>query len=379
MKKIFPIACLAAMLTTFVGGCKTAPQLAWWKKDAATAVANQPADPADAAKLAAASVDGATSANVAPPFVPSEAAVDTLVAAATTTSGAAGPYPSTASSTPQGYPTTGVGAASADAAVAAVAAASRQMQDTAGATLGSIAVPYDPSAVPGGTTPTTLAGAAQEMANQAVATADRYGRYAVASTANTVSENAAAVAQAVAPPAGQATRAPETGLPYQAGSVAAAAPQVEAAPSQYGVGDRYASSASVAASGAGAASYGSVSPYGTPAAPSVPATTTNIDASVAQTSAQSYRPGGTTTYPTTQVAATASVPKVASLPSGQASSGSQPGSAASYPTTSYPTGNYPTGSYPPSGYPTTGSSPSDLGAAGTSAPSGASYPSTGYR
>jgi len=303
-------------------GCKSAPQLAWWKKPAgveATAVAHAaPQDPAEAAKLAEASrgaeaskaagpgVAPAFSATAAaPPTGPTEAgkqqvatatprAADPTTAAAVTSAAAslAGAYQSTPYPA-NPYPTTGAQVLTPETALSAVASANPQLaaQQTT-ANLGTFTAPYNPSAVPGGAEP-------------AVAAAVRYGQAAETAASGAAAavpptiDRYAAAAAAAASPAGRYGLPPSpspAGAPPSANPSPAAMAGLPAYPAPLGA-SRY--------GGMGGSATGVSAAMASP-------TTTAVAAAVP---AGAYRPGGTTTYPGAQVAANGqSAEKIATRP-----------------------------------------------------------------
>ncbi len=262
------VASLALLLAGSSVGCKTTSNMAWWRtagKDAPEAevlARSAPELPSEIAKQAeglAANTSEQLAGGVAAPFVPGGNALPAADVAATTAPGA---YPST--SAPSFTPTT-------PAATTAPATAS----------LGSLAMPYNPNAVPPAAATTTP-----------VAAPPGASRYAsVATSPATPSNNAALPAasypdtpsrygQQVASAATATTDTPQTSTPP---STQTAALPTTASGAAAKLGDRYAAvvpSASLPVNNS----------LAEPATPTIPPKTT-------LTEAAPFRPGGTSTYP----------------------------------------------------------------------------------
>ncbi|NOY42345.1 MAG: hypothetical protein GXP26_10980 [Planctomycetes bacterium] len=263
--------------------------MAWWRtagKDAPEAevlARSAPDLPSEIAKQVeglAASTSEQIAGGVAAPFVPGSS---TLPAATVATATNPGPYPSTAA--PSFTPTTPT--------TAAVPAA------PATANLGSLAMPYNPNAVP--------PAAATATPVTAPATVDRYASASTPSNVSTPGNNAALPAasypstasrygQQVASAAGAAMNMPmaQTATPPTSASGIAAK-----------LGDRYAAAVP-------AASLPINNSLAEPATPTIPPIT-------AVTEATPFRPGGTSTYP----AAVQSPMQVATRPETPTIGGSQ--------------------------------------------------------
>jgi hypothetical protein len=272
-------------------GCKSASSLAWWKNNRSaesTAIAHSaPALPSDAAKKAEARPTNAAqlAGGDAAPYKPTTAPA--AIAATSTT--------------PANYPKTSAPAFTPSAA--AQVAATTPTAPANNASLGSIAMPYDPSKAPQAKSTTTVAATAAPVA-------DRYG----AALANVAATTAPAAAPTL-DPAVQVNQA-----------VAAAT----------GTVDHYASAAAGAAQGA-------VSPYVEDRygiAPTTPSGAAGALASATTAGAvvsTPYRPGGTSTYPGGNLDATLQPGvQVASLPSSTTSNAPAPNAAQPSTTTPQP-------------------------------------------
>jgi len=300
---------LAASLALLVGGssvgCKTTSNMAWWKsagKDAPEAnvlAHSAPELPSEIAKQVEAASAGASqqlAGGVAAPFVPSAA---TPPAATVASLANAAAYPSTeAPKFTPATPATTVPAAPASA------------------NLGSVAMPYNPNAVP----PVAKAAPAA-----APVSTDRYA--AATAPASTTTPAATSYpgsstrygAQVASVPTAPTTSTPATS-PY-----AAAAPSTptSAASIEPQLSSRYAQTVP-------STSLPVDNSLATPQAPAVPASATPV--SVAE--AAPFRPGGTGTYPATtdlrspvQVATRPDAPAAEETPTPEAASvygGSQP-------------------------------------------------------
>lgn len=371
MKSCSQILCLAAVVGIACGGCKSAPKLAWWKKDAPEALAaaetdaatanGKPVDPADAAKLA-----GSNSAGDALPFVPNLNAVnsapgknapqaDSLVAAATAPAALTSAAGSTTGMIGSGaYPSTGKPPVSPSAAVAAVASATRTASAQASGALGAMDLPYDPQAVPGGAggaslaasrAPSTSNGGRYEIPGATASTAGRSDAYGLASSASStigaVTSGANDATQAAQNEGDVARLAGRYGVPSGiAGNVAEANVGT--------LGGRYAASSNVVAPPSSYAERNATdpSPYGVgDTSPNVESDSLVAAATAPPIASQPYRPGGTSTYPTGALAPGGST----SGPIEMASRPSRDGS--SFGTSSTPTG------YPSSGSAASGPSP----------------------
>lgn len=284
---------LAALVGVSSLGCKSMPSLAWWKtasKDApATAVAQAPALPSDVALKTeglAAAAPTAPVGGTAAPFKATTAASGVTPASYPNT-GVPASYPTTstptmASAAPTNYPST--------------TSSTAPSQSTNASNLGSIAMPYNPNAVP----PTAKVAAAPAAAPQP---ADRYATASTPSfsTTNNVSATSTgfgdggsrygASSTTTSTPAYSAPAPSFTPEPIQTGSTPMASPSSTPASA---VGDRYAQAATTPAP---------TTPTQTPtttASSSAPTTSSQpVAQTVTQTAATSdpYRPGGTSTYP----------------------------------------------------------------------------------
>ena len=286
------VTILAAGLAACVGigsvGCKSMPQMAWWKTAShadpeSTPVARTaPALPSEIAKQAEGLGKPASvqiTGGEASPFVPNTAPA----AVASATASTAGTYPSTGAT---GYPTTTAPPIPAAAPPATTA------------NLGSSALPYNPNAVP----PAATASAAP--ITSPVPNGNRY-----ASTSTPTAAAGFGGLNTAAPPryANQipAAQPPVTNQPFATnpGNLLAAGTSANAvtnsptttnantlAANPSGMlGDRYAQTGALSAP----ATVSNAAPVGSgPVA-------TSIGTTVA--SGSSYRPGGTGTYPTTPV------------------------------------------------------------------------------
>ena len=262
----------ASLAVLFVGssiGCKSGPSMAWWKSSSKTAEESEvlahsaPELPSEIAKQVeevAAATTPAESGGEAAPFVPS-VSTPAVANVATAAPAAPAPYPSTEA--PKFTPTTATAAATP--------------ADPSSANLGSVAMPYNPNAVPPAAAATPAA---------APATVDRYANVAVPS--NNVAP-AASYPNSVAPRYGeQVASAPASAqsAETQVAATTTSTTSTEAtAPAPTAVtaslGDRYAQAAMPAAE---------VPVDNSLASPVTPTPTTVAESSP-------YRPGGTSTYP----------------------------------------------------------------------------------
>ncbi len=263
---------LAASLAVLVGGssigCKTMPNMAWWKtasKDAPEAnvlAHSAPALPSEIAKQ----VEGLSTSSseqlaggTAAPFMP------TAPVASVASTTAPGPYPSTEA--PTFTPPT--------APVATVPAA------PSSANLGSLAMPYNPNAVPP---------AANAVAP--AATPPNVDRYAAAPTTGSSTKPPATPYPSTASRYGEqvaATPVANVSVPTTSAASQLTAPNFVDSPTA-SLGGRYAQTAAVEVPTASLPVDNSLAvPTVTPTSP---ATTTVAEASP-------YRPGGTSSYPTT--------------------------------------------------------------------------------
>jgi hypothetical protein len=290
MKHTALAAGLAALLGTSSLGCKTAPKLAFWKSDKSaesTALASSaPQLPSDLAKNEPAASAAQVAGGTAAPFVPGQAARTASVAAS--------------SAAPPKYPSTEAPAFSAGA--------TNQLARTSGigsgpqaksANLGSIAMPYNPSATP---TPKAATSSAALMAG-----ADRYSSgLAGASTTATLPNYGQAPSGAALADAAKTAATSDTNS--VANSYAPVA-QVGMTPVAPYIPPRYGTTPVTTAA--------ATAPTATTPAATVAATTPAMTPSAVLTaSAQPYRPGGTSTYPgaTPAVASTPAPVQVATRP-----------------------------------------------------------------
>jgi len=345
---------MAGMLTGLVG-CKTAPKLAWWKKDApATAMAHSaPALPADIVKQAESMAAAEPSIQISPQTSPSLQAstpsidlTEPSIQMAPPSTSVAGTVPAasggrTAPYMPAnvaanaavptagspGYPTTGASPYSSQPPAAMVAAATPRRDVSAD--LGSVDMPYNPNAVPPARTVAAAAAAAPSAASEP---ADRYAAATVTNPGSSYADRAqAATAQASTPLESTPAQVAQEMDRYANAAPAEAAMQAAAAGSaaidsarssaadsasnsvassngsddRYANYDRYAqntmpavavpdnSDALAAAEAAMASATKPSPPMSNPTTPNP--TTSNPAATVA--SATPYRPGGTGTYP----------------------------------------------------------------------------------
>ncbi|MCG8449424.1 MAG: hypothetical protein MI725_07585 [Pirellulales bacterium] len=281
-KKILAIG-LVAVMGLGSAGCQTVEKLAWWKTaensaaESAVLAHSAPALPADLAKQAEGFA--ANQVNITPGEVNGGGSAAPYVPNATVPPANA----AVANNAAPAYPSTGVG--SYTAAVppqTSVVAAARS------ANLGSVAMPYNPNAVPAA--PAATSAPAPPISSGI----DRYT--SAPASHSTPAFNAAAVA-ATPQPSNFATR-------YEAPTRTAAPAYTMASPSQQSAATTPpVNTASVPGTPGSPATasgdrYGS---YGTPAAaPATPAFAQNTQntAITPTPSAAPYRPGGTSDYPT---------------------------------------------------------------------------------
>lgn len=324
----FVAATLVTICAAGVVGCKSTSQLAWWKsanksdiESTAMAHSAAPQLPSEAARQAeglAVNVSPPTAGGGAVPFVPGNA-----TALASTVASTAMP-----ASSPASYPATGMPSHAMATTANAHTHATNSATQMASSHVGTLAMPYDPNAVP------QSSGEVVAQVASPTVSAERYGAASHATTPATStppaytpmgSEALASTTPASVPPAYQstnsryaATSVPTSTIPGNRGGLASKSMPVaaaETAPNQYAVsepaqypaipsqnsafngGDRYAATSAVSPAvnspiaSSGGAAIGSAIPT----------------ASVAN--ASSYRPGGTSSYPnsmttqpTTQIA-----------------------------------------------------------------------------
>jgi hypothetical protein len=289
---------LIVLLGTATLGCKTTPKLSWWKKDKAaedTALAQKaPPLPSEIAKQAESGK--ASSAQLAggdaSPFK-STASIKTSSAASTSATGG-------------GYPSTSAPAFNPGAAAQLASAGSAGGSQVSSANLGSISMPYNPSAAP----------AMKAASSTEAAAAEDAGRYS-----NSLLASGTSAANSMLPPYGQAAG----GAVNTASNLASSAPAygssaANAANQQLGAAGTTANAAAtnVANNMTSAVNNlaNSITPYSQgqygssmtapPAtAPAVGAAgqpAVSAAASTAVAAGQPWRPGGTSSYPTTGAA-----------------------------------------------------------------------------
>ncbi len=278
------VTILAVGLAALVGvssiGCKSMPQLAWWKKasladSGSTAVVRTaPALPSEIAKQAE-GLTAPTSVQVAggeaTPFLPG--AIKATGASATT---------------PMAYPSTGVGSFStAPKSTATVAAAATT------ANLGSIGLPYNPNVLPAAKTAVTA---------PLVSPASNSGRYASTSTpTNFPSSNGMSATGSASPYANQlaTTQTPRTGAgsqmqPYPVTAATSTTRQPSYSPLAANTGTPTANPSSVLGD-----RYSQTSATATSVAPVSASSLGSNSVATAVATTPVYRPGGTSSYPGT--------------------------------------------------------------------------------
>lgn len=314
MRRTVLTASLAAMVGVSAIGCKSMPSLAWWKtakkNDAgSTALAQSaPALPSDVALK----TEGLAAAQTVPPAggMAAPFAASAAPPASMTTSGVTpASYPNTG--VPAGYPTTSAPSFAGNAPTSYPSTTPHQASipaDTNNANMGSIAMPYNPNAVPPAATTAATPAAAPSSADR-YATASRPAmNTASAPSMGTTSTPSFSTSNNMA--ASSASPYGDAGSRYgvPAASAAAPAPSYAAEPIQSNtppagasspaltgsVGDRYAQASTTPMSTAPA----SAAPAATTTAPAAQTTQQASSQTVTQTAAsQPYRPGGTSTYP----------------------------------------------------------------------------------
>jgi hypothetical protein len=344
MKHTAQVAVIVTLLAASALGCKSASKYAWWKKDQAgesTALAHSaPQLPSDLAKQnespsSSAQLVGGTAA----PFVPSQASKSPL--AATASSGA---YPST-SAPAFNSSTSRAGSTSALAG-----------QGPSSANLGSIAMPYNPTAAPA---PKSVGASVAAATNPA----ERYGSAGLGSVGSSPSSTM---------PYGQAASgaAPafNAAASTAANSMAGAANTAGSFPSRYssGLSDAPAAAQSAATqttlpSAVSPSPAPQIAPYTprygaavdssavaattpTPAAAATPTTPQTVKPATAVVAVQPYRPGGTSTYSgSATLPATAQSPvQVASRPEQTATTTPKPAAPTITPNIALPSAATPT-------------------------------------
>jgi hypothetical protein len=300
MKKTTFAAALIALAGVNLAGCKTTPKMSWWKTAKApesTAVAHTaPALPSDLAKSSssAAASTAASGGGDAAPFVSSQASRTSTA-------------PATGTASPAGYPSTDAppftpAVASQIASSTASGAGAPSVQNNS-ASLGNIAAsPYNPLAVPPRATSTPGG-----MDGNPAIPESRYP----SSTASTAPLYGQPVASVTPSTSGIGRSIP--GMPTY-GAAAGSAPQVAAAGQTGGVttsnpadiAGRYSAEVGGAVD-AGTGRYGQIVDSAAQAANgavnSVAGAMNGATGAVQQATSQvatgqSYRPGGTGTYPT---------------------------------------------------------------------------------
>ena len=298
------LLCLAMFVGTIGVGCKSMPKAPWSKTaatpdtSAETLAHSAPPKPSDIAKQEQ-QIAAQASGGEAAPFVPGVSDIPSVAisSAPTTTPGA---YPTT--STPSFIKTGAPANTPVTTPTNAVASTTPQVPN---ANLGSIKLPYDPNAVP----PAALSEAEQAIAAAKEAEKNRYANVATSTTTLPPANNANAVPSVAptpstgsrygdylasvqtpeTPPVVETPANPEIEVPAQ---VAAAVESL----GQEASGSRYAQAAAavVETPPAVAPSY---TPVAQPPVAAVPTATTPTPTTVANTTP--YRPGGTSSYPTT--------------------------------------------------------------------------------
>jgi len=299
-RKTVLTAGLAAMVGVSAIGCKSMPSLAWWKTTkkndvGATALAQSaPALPSDVAikteGLAAATA--APTGGMAAPFAASAApSMGTITSGGSASGVTPASYPNTG--IPAGYPTTSASnvAGNVPTNYPSTSPSSASAPPANYANMGSIAMPYNPNAVPPAAT-TASAPAAPAPSADRYATAPSPSLSTPSTPSMSTSSNMSA-STASSGDAGSRYGAPtaSTAAPAYNTSTAVSAPSYTADPIQStppagagstsptsAVGDRYAQAST------------------TPAATTPPPTSNQTVSQTAATS-QPYRPGGTGTYP----------------------------------------------------------------------------------
>jgi len=274
----FCLLCLAMLIGISSVGCKSMPKSPWSKSAAtsdpaletlARSAPTKPSDLAKQAELAASQVAGGEAA----PFVPGVSTIPSISLASTPT--AAGSYPST--STPSfikaGVPPNVVAST-----------------PTPNANLGSVKLPYDPNAVP----PAVLSEAEQALAKAKAAEKNRYA--SVPAPTSTLPQMSAPTA----------VESPSVASRY-GGYLAAVQTSPNPTPGNTPVDSTMEMPAQVAAAAESLATSTTGGRYAQAAAavietpptvaPSYAPPTTSTSTAVASTAP--YRPGGTSSYPTT--------------------------------------------------------------------------------
>ncbi len=335
MRKVSLVVGFTTLLALSSVGCKTAPQLAWWKtadKSAveSTVVAHSaPALPSEVAMQAEGLAGSGTRqiASEAPPFGAGEApAFQPSQVAATSTPPTH--LAATTASNPSAYPSTG---AAGFTTPMASKPAKMAMAPKHEPNLGSIAQPYNPSAVP------PVAEKVASMTAPAVQDANRYGRSAPTNRQPVnVQPASSGSGTRNAMAGGSSTRNAVAHTPPRSNNNALssnlATSNTATTPATPTVGDRY-GRVSPAASTLPTTNLSSTggryaSPVVTAQAGATPKAA--MDSVVtAATATVPYRPGGTSSYPTTdsQQLPISMASKPASMPSKSTPSGQATGSS----------------------------------------------------
>ncbi len=335
MRKVSLVVSFTTLLALSSVGCKTASQLAWWKTADKSAVESSvmarsaPKLPSEVAMQAEGLAGSGTRqvASEAPPFGAGEApAFQPSQVAATSTTPTH--LAATTASNPSAYPTTGAAGFTTPMANKPAKMAMASKHDP---NLGSIALPYNPSAVP------PVAEKIASMTAPAVQDANRYGRSAPTNrkpvnvqpalsgsgTRNTMA-GGSGTRNAVAhtPPRSNNTLSSNITTSNITTSNLATIP---ATPT---VGDRY-GRVSPAVSTLSTTNLPTTSDrYASPVvAAQAGATPKAAMDNVVTTATVPYRPGGTSSYPTTdsQQLPISMASKPASTPNGQATGSPLPG------------------------------------------------------
>ncbi len=272
MRKKFFVATLFLICAAGVVGCKSTSQLAWWKsakksdvESTVLAHSAAPELPSEVAKQAERLAVATTTGSKAAPFVPNIAPAPAIASVAT----APAAYPTTNEAPAAAYPTT----------------------EAPASHVGTLAMPYDPSAVPAST---------PAVAAQPTSPKVQPSRYATTNMPSSIPSSAPT--NRVAPNAQTPTPGsyPSTASRYElATQTATSIPAVAPAAA---IGNRYAATTPVSpAVEVPTIPATSIPPINTP--------TTSVDTpsekpTTAIAQATPYRPGGTSSYPNSLTAQT---------------------------------------------------------------------------